>query len=171
MSVFVFFLSVDRVLVLRWETSPSSSEPALTGGAPLACSCPRRRSGFSERASRCALSHPREQVRHRLSTRSVHSSCYKLTATVCPNLSRECHGLDPALHRRRLPLHRSGERGARPAGGVQSEVAKLRARPSLKLHARVPKRGLCGVPRQSLLQILLIFSGVAVMALLSSVVE
>lgn len=36
--------------------------------------------------------------------------------------SRIRHRLDPALYFRRLPLHRLGQRGARPAGGVQFKV-------------------------------------------------
>lgn len=58
----VCFLSVHCVLVFRWETLPSCSGLDLTGGAPLACSCPRRPSGSSVPALRYVLTHRRAQV-------------------------------------------------------------------------------------------------------------
>lgn len=106
----------------------------------------------------------------------------QLMETESPNFSRECHSVDPALHGRRLPLHSFGERGARPAGGVQFKVS-VYSSPSLSREGpRLLRRINCAMEkslnpvlvlfsRQSLLQILLIFSGVAVMALLSAIVD
>lgn len=119
----VFWVAVDCVLVFRWETLPSYSGLDLTGGAPLACSCPRRRLGFSERVLRSVLSHRRAQVRRACPYMWITELPLQLTAAVSPHLCRKCHRLDTTLHRWRLPLHSSGECGARPAGGVQFKVS------------------------------------------------
>ncbi|CAF99696.1 unnamed protein product [Tetraodon nigroviridis] len=103
----------------RWETLPSSSGLVSTAGAPRACSCPRPRSGFWERALRSVLTHQKAPVRRPVCTVLSAELPLQLTPTLSPNVCRKCHRLDPALHRRRLPLHSFGERGARPAGGVQ----------------------------------------------------
>lgn len=119
----VFWVSVDCVLVCRWETLPSYSGLDSTGAAPLACSCPRRRSGFSERALHYVLTHRRAQVRRACPYMLFTELPLQLALTVSPNVCRKCHRLDTTLHRWRLPLHSVGECGARPAGGVQFKVS------------------------------------------------
>lgn len=103
---------------------PSCSGRVSTAGAPLACRCPRRRSAFWGRALRCVPTLRRARVRRLLCTILFTQLPFAADADSLPlNLCRKCHRLDPALHRRRLPLHRFGERGARPAGGVQFKVS------------------------------------------------